>query len=1245
VEKVYRTKIDFRVLGDEIKFVFFMSGNVDTKKQESVTKRKCLEFTYNTLYPVETILKIQDNVERLFLYLDSKVLTHTQHAKGIGLIKTPLILEVFKNKQGNFGFEKVVGKNVGAFLSHPNYFNIGSDGALKPFNKISGGKKHSIQMVLPDLIISPQLMNTLSFDMDIFINKCGQYNHSVKFKLNIEDNKILKGHIISGVPVKQIINTPSVIKLEPTYLTLHQKDLASRELLYDYKEQLTPQNVESESLELIKSNVYAIQNPLSTNVDLSDLNLPNKNNIEVPYNIARYVEDNEVKQSNKIFKDGKYIYALNWVNEIRDNDIFSSANKCLSLKFSTKQQLNAFTEKLKQQQIGNVETYPTINERGTVENTPRTYSKISQWINRTKLNDFNDVRFTYDYNNDINSILICPKKQSIIGPKQDGNQNGLYTKGNEYLLPTGKEYIGYYHINDSIFMVGKEHTTKPHDILTPLYTTAPISANTLTDFCFSTYNKKDETEVYSGFTATTSDPNTPNKTYDLHLSGSSFSADTIIPISNIETGKMMRLIDDITGEYRPYAFSDTYNCGTNMGSLVFNNNDADTYLIYSAVTDGIYRFTYKAYLNIKYTDTKWCEYLATSYPSGFTNNYPTNDYEIKRLINTAIIQSGKGEKEVVSIDTKFKYNSGIKYRDCGEGKERYVCGDTPANTGILNFNFNAYIQKGTTTGNTGTTLTQFKILRSTIDGTANDYLTLDVSQNDMTSSGANSCILSSVTSSTIFHKQIPIILDTGFINLVSGNTIQLRYESIWSAASKSGFYSRISNGEANIDINVGHKLDVSGTTLECPYYRGIKASSNLVQKKLFFDSTKKSIPFKMNSGGVSKEVTLDGSLYISESECGNILVPQITPNNFNTFRFLDTTAPDNMLIWDIDNTTPSNNWQRMIEDNVIKDYTLNQGNKMTTMKDNGIFAFHIPTYNSDYGAKCDFTFPQVSQSYVIVNTFKNYFGNLLTHYIVVTPHCGFYKPCSGVKVASAYDILHKTTPCDWRVVRMNKKLTIKGKEITIIPSHSHYNPEPEKRQSKTGCRYYCKCGQELASSLNLDPIYGITNIFSDLESKDCTDCLDKAYNYCYSLNNKCKPILIGNCKDNNIYLEQLIAANTVGNTNKYVVPPKGTTVNGGTSGGVTHDGGSNPSIESYYSCVDGLCVIDDMGYMTIDQCLAVCEKVKDKPDNPEDIPVEGGTEEGRGGGGGGVCKEGTYWCSSLGQCINKTTACPEVDKK
>ena len=189
----------------------------------------------------------------------------------------------------------------------------------------------------------------------------------------------------------------------------------------------------------------------------------------------------------------------------------------------------------------------------------------------------------------------------------------------------------------------------------------------------------------------------------------------------------------------------------------------------------------------------------------------------------------------------------------------------------------------------------------------------------------------------------------------------------------------------------------------------------------------------------------------------------------------------------------------------------------------GYSRFYTPTYNSnEYGAKCDFTFPQLSQSYVILNKFKNYYGNILEHYIVVTPDCGFHKPCSGTKVVSTYDIIHKTTPADWKVLNLNRKLNIKGKEVNIVSSYSHYNPEPETVPSKTTCKYYCKCGQELTSALKLDPIYGITNIFSDLSTYECNDCLKNAQEYCSSLNTQCTPYLVGDCVQENIYLEQVI---------------------------------------------------------------------------------------------------------------------------
>ena len=52
MEKVYRTKIDLRVLGDEIKFNFFISGQSNGKGLDAVniSKRPSFNFSYNTMY-------------------------------------------------------------------------------------------------------------------------------------------------------------------------------------------------------------------------------------------------------------------------------------------------------------------------------------------------------------------------------------------------------------------------------------------------------------------------------------------------------------------------------------------------------------------------------------------------------------------------------------------------------------------------------------------------------------------------------------------------------------------------------------------------------------------------------------------------------------------------------------------------------------------------------------------------------------------------------------------------------------------------------------------------------------------------------------------------------------------------------------------------------------------------------------------------------------------------------------------
>ena len=1175
--KIYKTRVDLRALSNEISVVFYVSGTIPAQRK-SMTKELWLKLDIDLDTPVDMISFGEGDKKRVFLNFKGEGITSQTSISGVGSFHGNLNIELFKNTMGVYGFESIVGKDYGALLSHRNYYRVNNNntktesGAIK---KVSVTGKHQILMLMPSL--RNFVTTDLTFDMDIISGYGGQYTKTLGFRTNNAEDVVMKG-VVSGISVpKSITTTKKDVKFTTSYINMDSSSISNGVILYDYKKELKSQGIEPETLELTNSNVYVIENGMNFNVDLSEFKLGEVKKIQIPYNISRVVEDGKIESSQKVLHKGKYKYQVDWTSEIRDNEIFSKAGKCMSFKFGTKSQLIAFAEKLKTQQIGNIETYPTyIN--GESAQVKRYYTNISQWVERASLNQFNDVRFTYSIDGLIDTILICPTKKAIVGIETLGRQKYLKTVGGELTL-NGADYIGSYHIGyKSKVMSGAEPSNDSKELVTK-YNTAPISEFSDTDFCFTNYGVKGG--VYTGFTSGDS------YSYDVVISGNTYSAGTtVLPVSSIECGKKLPLIDDITQKYKAHAYSNVY--GKN---LTINESSSD-YMVYSANTNGIYRFTYKGYLNVSYTDTKWCEYINTTYPTSLVGVYPENDYEMKRLINTSIIKAGTGETKTAVVDTD----------------NLYYPGDRASNiNGIKSFNFKVKLVK--TSNSVVTTIKEYKVLRCSSDGLADEYLTINTTNMDKTSKGFGSCLSATTSATTIFDFETKVSVDSGFVNVLSGDTMKLVYETDWETTSKQ-------SGATNINVSLGHKF-VDGVMVETPWYRAIKASSKTIKKELFFNQTTESKPFRMVSGDTFKEVRMGGALYITDNGCATIEVPDLDAVGFRNLSFVDTSSSNNTLIWDIKSDKPTNNWQRLIEDNGIKDYTIVKSD-MCSIND-GTLTFNIPQYNDKYGVTCDYTFPQTNHSYVIVNDFNNAFGKSFRHHIVVTPECGVYIPCTTEELVSSYDILYKTSPDNRKVTSTNKGIMIDGKLITIINPHNNNSNVIDRDSGGVKCEYYCSCGQDNAERLGIDPIYGVTKVVIDKSPKNCDDCTKSAIKYCNSVSSGCRVVMVEKCESHNNIVGDIISGRVI---DTQVLPKVGlvtdkTTIN------------TTSTVDYFnYSCVRGACVRGDVGaYSSLELCQRLCVGVTETFKNKYLCTTSGCVSH----------KSGTY--NSLTEC---NVACAQV---
>jgi len=1272
-DKIYSSKVDLKGLSDKLTFIFYITRNVNGL--EPLNKKLWCELIYDTIGPVDMIVTGVGVKKRMFIKFSKNYITTKLHNNISSLSSSDITLEVFKNNMGVFGFNSVKGGRFGALLSHKQYFSPkDNDGAIKRFQKTKSGKVHALQMILNSVNVSNSLLDS-SFDMDIVSEYGGQFSTTLGFRDGIDITTRNNGGVERIAKPKHIIVKGGDITLQTVNLSLGSEHISDGAVRYDYKKQLTRQKINPDTLELIKSNVFVIENSSDTSVDLSDFNLGSNTDIEIPYNISRDVSEEIIQESDKVFKNGKNIRPIDWVNEVRDNEVFSSTNKCLSLKFSTKAQLRAFSENLKSQQIGNIEQYPVRQPNGRLKDVKRVYSRISQWVERSTLNQFNDVRFTYDKDGQIENILICPRKRSNIGIERAGRQNKLVTTGGEFLL-NGVEYEGDYHIAEgSIPTTGKNPDATNKQELEPYFDRTPIGDHSDTDFCFTTYGYS--SSGYSGFTSG------DTKVYDLNISASTYSNNVTVPISTIYGENKLPMINDVTKKYRPYAFSQVYG-----NNLIFGDTDKD-YMTYSAKTNGVYRFTYNSYVTVNYTDTKWCEYIENTYPTDFVGVYPENNYEMKRLVNTSILNAGVGETQVAVVDTEYLYNPG-DLSNSGSGVKKF----------LLSVSLIKYSSGSTE----GTTLKEYKILRNDTDGVANSYLTTTVTDMDKTSSGFGSCITSATSATTIFEISDDIRLDTGYINMIAGDSVRLVCETDWETTSK------VAGGVSNVNVKLGTKYDITGKAIEIPWYRAVKASSEIINKELFFEQTKESKSFDIAVGGEVSKVAMPGKLYIVDNGSKVINVPEVNKSTFNKLNFVDSKGLDGRLTWDTSSNLPVNRWQTLLENNNIKDYTIS-GDKMCEYGEKGIFTFKLPKYNIEYQATCDYTFPQTIHSYVVVNDFKNVYGRDFRHYIVITPDINIERPCTSNKPITSYDIINKSTPDKWKVVNINKKITINGVEITVINQLNTTKDDMNQSNTKSDkaiigdktdkvCRYYCKCPEGARSSktnniTQVDPIFNTTSVMSDYKPNNCEDCGKVAIDYCNSVGG-CKPVVTNGCDK---VVESWVEGNDgVPKNNKYNCSrlkgcysdllgifdslescnkncnrkaDEGTHTMFGCSKGKckpmkygewetlddcikfdntcgdkranTNTAGSEDKAK-LYSCSEGLCFEDPNGiYTSLEDCVTECKVTYVEYNPPEVVVIQEATAQPLTDRDEDItkCEKGYYWCDALRKCIPDKMDCPK----
>ena len=1103
-------KLDVKGFLSTLKINVYATG---TFVKKYVSKSPFVSFVYNNTEPIQLFINhVNGEIKGGFLYFTKGSLD----VSGNKPIPDKFLLDdsfyspsaVIELKSINNYFELKYLK-LGKLRTAPTQPQLykKDNPAFRRLPSPIDGKTHAIQMVFPEWQKVDFNKNTIGFDID-FILKTGTKAHT-KFLIKPDLSNIIK-KTGNEIPITMVVQKGSgtVPTISTTYQELTNNDLENGVVKYDYNNlgSNTPNNFNS--YQLLESQVFIVENDKKYNLSIGGY-LDN-NTRHLPYNVSRNIKNNEIHSSDPYRVNGQIRYPLNWPLDLRNNKVFTEGNKCLVLKFTSKEQSSVFSQVLKQNQIANLETDMYYDMNGVVNSKPRFYSNISEWLNRSNSDIFSDLIVGYDSLSNVESVEICPSKETLLG----GYENMIPKRGTKCkceFSDVGDETITVYEVNcaddDCVSCCQKEKEIKNWDNCWTCseHSYSPIS-DIYTDFFTTTYSPIKE--VYPNqpvYTAYTSGYNTGDTTFDIFYSGTvtnrshSFSATNItVPIFLEKTKRKNNFgfIDvNSSKKYAPYTPSQIKS--ENNGPLEISTTTPENYMTYNVLSGGTYRFMYYAYLDFKYKDNKWCEYVVNNYLSGATSsfNYPSSSYDVKSLINTSIIQLGKDEELSVLNGT--------------EGGVTIPVGGLGSGSGLTDFNFSVYLEK-TDTGGTKTNLNSYTVGRSDIYGPEDEYLTLDLNRTE-SMSGFSNCVSSASTGNTIFRKQIPIKVDSGFVELLSGETVVLKYDAILSGTSK------VVGGTITMELNVGHKLNVSGTSIESPFYRVIRSATGTTEKNIFFNQNEISEEKYIATNKTLQTAKSQGKLYVIDQNYIPLTVPVINGSNFNSnLTFVDNQTKDKTLNLPTRSNKPSNRWSVQLENGTLEDYYINNPTRKLVTMSNGMLTFNIPKYNQDYSVKCNYSFPSINHSYILKNKISNGNGSF-DHFIVLTPTVNMHIPCFTPPLDEKFDLLENPNLNDRLITYSNDVINIDGQEIIIRPSRTSSNPNG-LNDLNTKCQYYCVC--ENTNTPNVDPFFGTTNIITKTNILDCDNCEKEATIYCENNYPGCKPkVLLGVCNTNkdNLY--------------------------------------------------------------------------------------------------------------------------------